>query len=161
MQEWEQLLGIRWPSNACNRSGECCRGAAQVTPWQNLLKNAAAGDTTARTFLNQYIPYANLEEARQYAPDGVAASLAIAQSRGERKEDIIFYHCRFLRGKSECQIYEDRPSLCRDFPESPFGAIPDCCGYKAISQQCLNHIEALKQELARLKSQQRDSGKPG
>lgn len=154
MQEWEQLLGIRWPKSACDRSGECCRGAAQSAPWQNLLKNAAAGDLTARSFLNQYIPYPTLEEARRHAPDGVAASLAIAQARSDKPEDIIFYHCRFLKGQSECQIYEDRPALCREFPESPFGAIPSCCGYANITRQCLSKIDELKQELMTLKQQQ-------
>lgn len=154
MAGWEELLGTKWPKNACDRSGECCRGAAQVAPWENLLSMAAKGDATARDFLNQYIPYPDRETAQQNAPHGVEASLQVAHAKGYNPEEIIFYHCRFLTGKSDCQIYEDRPSLCRSFPESPFGAIPSCCGYYSEAQKCLTQIETLRQELADLKKQQ-------
>jgi len=52
------------------------------------------------------------------------------------------------------QIYEDRPTLCRTYPESPFSAIASCCGYYPEAQSCLNQIEALRQELATLKRQE-------
>lgn len=151
MKEWENLLAIPWPKNACDRSGECCRGAAQVAPWRNLLQNAANGDVTARDFLNQFVPYPDLNSARTQAPDGVAASLEIARARGDCEEVVVFYRCRFLKGQSECQIYEDRPGLCRDFPESPFGAIPRCCGYYEATCRSREKLTALRQELSSLK----------
>lgn len=154
MKSWEELLDRKWPKNACDRSGECCRGAAQLAPWKNLLSLAAQGDGTARDFLNQYVPYPNLEEARKHAPHGVSASLDIAVQKGYLKEELVFYHCRYLHGKSNCQIYEDRPILCRTYPESPFGAIASCCGYFAEAQSCLNQIETLRQQLVELKRQQ-------
>lgn len=154
MQEWEKLLGISWPRNACDRSGECCRGAAQTAPWNTLLRDAAQGNLTARAFLNQYVPYPSLEAASASAPDAVAASLAITEQRGDVKENVVFYHCRFLKNKSECQIYEDRPTLCRDFPESPFGAIPACCGYASTTKRCLDQVESLRRELEDLKKLQ-------
>jgi Fe-S-cluster containining protein len=154
MSTWESLLGIAWPQNACDRSGECCRGAAQTSPWNNILAHAAQGDDTARDFLSQYMPYASLTEAQAAAPHAVEASLAIAEQRGDSLESVIFYRCRYLKGQSECQIYEDRPSLCRDFPESPFGAIPKCCGYTSVTQACLGKIETIRQELADLKKLQ-------
>lgn len=154
MAGWEELLGTKWPKNACDRSGECCRGAAQLAPWNNTLTMAARGDATARDFLNQYIPYPNRETAQQNAPYAVEASLKVAETKGYIADEIIFYHCRFLKGQSECQIYEDRPTFCRTFPESPFGAIPSCCGYYAEAQRCLTQIETLRQELADLKKQQ-------
>jgi Fe-S-cluster containining protein len=154
MTEWERLLDVQWPKDACDRSGECCRGAAQVAPWFGALRQAALGDTTVRAFLNQFVPYASLEEARQHAPDAVAASLEIGQSRGDPPEALVFYHCRFLKGRSDCQIYEDRPALCRDFPESPFGAVPGCCGYSRVTQTCREKLAGLRQELADLKDLQ-------
>jgi Fe-S-cluster containining protein len=154
MTGWEELLGRKWPKNACDRSGECCRGAAQYAPWRNILPLAASGDATARDFLNQYMPYPNIEIARQNAPDGVAASLKIARANGQAEDEIIFYRCRFLTGQNQCQIYEDRPTLCRTYPESPFGAIASCCGYYGEAQSCLSQIEDLREELAELKRQQ-------
>jgi Fe-S-cluster containining protein len=154
LQEWETLLGIQWPKDACDRSGECCRSAAQSSPWANLLRHASQNNTTARNFLNQFIPYPSLEIAKQHAPHGVEASLEIAHLQGTPHTELVFYHCRFLKGKSECQIYEDRPALCRDYPESPFGAIATCCGYFETKQKCMNRIDELKQELQHLKQLQ-------
>lgn len=157
MQSWQELLDVRWPrsdrpESLCDQSGECCRGSAQLAPWKNLLAQAAKGDETARDFLNQYIPYPNQATAQTQAPDAVAASLKIAGERGDQLEDVVFYHCRYLKNRNQCQIYEDRPTLCREFPESPFGAIPACCGYAALTQNCQTKLQNLKNELARLKS---------
>lgn len=154
MMEWEKLLGVTWPQNQCDQSGECCRGAAQIKPWNNLLRQAAQGDSTSRAFLNQYQPYPSSEIAIQSAPDAVHASREIAVSRGENPESLVFYHCIYLQGKNQCRIYEDRPTLCRDFPESPFGAIPKCCGYYAAKQSCLQKAEQLRHQLAELKKLQ-------
>lgn len=151
---WEQLLGISWPRSACDQSGECCRGAAQVAPWRTLLAQAAQGHSHARAFLNQYIPYPSMRKARQHAPHAVQASLEVLNSRDESSSDVVFYHCRFLTGSNTCQIYEDRPQLCRDFPESPFGAIPACCGYAPIAATCRTRLAQLREELAKLKQQQ-------
>lgn len=158
MTDWQTLLGVDWPASdspqsLCDQSGECCRGAAQVLPWQNLLRQAAKGDETARDFMAQFVPYVSQEEARLGAPDAVAASLKIAAERGDTLSDVIFYHCRFLKNKNQCQIYEDRPSLCREFPESPFGSIPACCGYASLTKTCLQKITDLKQELAHYQAQ--------
>ncbi len=151
---WQEILGIQWPQNQCDQSGECCRGAAQIAPWKNLLVQAAQGSLTARNFLNQYQPYASRELAQQNAPDAVQASLEIVAQRGEKPDDVIFYRCIYLKDRSECQIYEDRPQLCRDFPESPFGAIPRCCGYYVSKVDCQQKASDLREELARLKEMQ-------
>ena len=153
-QEWEVLLGMRWPRNACDRSGECCRGAGQLAPWSGILALASSGDMEARAFLSQYVPYPSLELARASAPDALAASLKVIAERGDEPGDLVLYGCRYLKGQSECQIYEDRPQLCRDFPESPFGAIPSCCGYAPAARACHARIADLKAELADLKRQQ-------
>jgi len=153
LTHWETLLERQWPQNACDRSGECCRGAAQYLPWKNLLPLAAQGDITARAFLNQYIPYPDSKTAMTHAPHGVEASLSVARAKGYAEDDLVYYHCRFLKGKSECQIYEDRPKFCRTYPESPFGAIPSCCGYFSESQSCLSQIETMRAELTTLKQQ--------
>lgn len=165
MKKWEELLGIAWPSpegqsSLCDQSGECCRAAAQRAPWQTTLKNAGLGDPTAQNFLNQFIPYLSIEEARAVAPSGVAANLALAEERGDDLNDIVFYRCRFLKGKNTCQIYEDRPALCREFPETPFTAIPGCCGYATLAKRCNQTIEDMKEELARLKQLQQERQKP-
>jgi Fe-S-cluster containining protein len=152
MQTWEKLLDIRWPEAACDQSGECCRGAAQYQPWQALFRQAAQGDATARNFLNQYQPYPTRLLAETEAPHAVETSLAVIHDRNQNPDDVIFYRCIYLKGKNECQIYEDRPALCRDFPESPFSAIPKCCGYASIQNACTQKAAQLKAELEHLKT---------
>ena len=161
MKKWEELLGIRWPSpeggeSLCDQSGECCRAAAQLAPWRTTLKNAGLGDPTAQNFLNQFIPYASQGAAHEAAPDGVEANLSLAAERGDDLQDVVFYHCRFLKGKNICQIYEDRPALCREFPETAFTAIPGCCGYAKLAKHCNQTMEDMREELARLKKLQQE-----
>jgi uncharacterized protein (TIGR00106 family) len=151
MGDWQGLLGIDWPEDACDRSGECCRGAAQVAPWANVLVRAARGDLTARAFISQFVPYTERAQAERKAPHGVAASLQVVRERGQNTDETIFYRCRFLKGTNECQVYEDRPALCRDFPDSPFGAVPACCGYAGVTRQCRDKMNGLRQQLADLK----------
>lgn len=157
MPSWEELLDIRWPKNACDQSGECCRGAAQYQPWQTLMRQAAQEDVTARNFLNQYQPYQSPARAKSEAPYAVEASLQVIQDRKQNPKEVVFYHCIYLSGKNQCQIYEDRPALCRDFPESPFSAIPSCCGYANAQKECAQKATQLKAELERLKRLQAQS----
>lgn len=152
METWEKLLDIRWPEAACDQSGECCRGAAQYQPWQTLIRQAAQGDSTARNFLSQYQPYPTRLLAETEAPHAVEASLAVIHDRKQNPDDVIFYRCIYLKNKNECQIYEDRPTLCRDFPESPFSAIPNCCGYASVQKACTQKAAQLKAELEHLKT---------
>ncbi len=158
MISWETLLEVSWPKNACDQSGECCRGAAQVAPWARILRQAAEGETMARNFLSLFVPYTSQEEARAQAPDAVFASLQLAEERGDALEEVVFYRCRYLKGKNQCQVYEDRPQLCRDYPESPFGVIPKCCGYAAAKQGCLDKLAQMKAELAYYQELQQQRG---
>ena len=154
MSDWQTLLGVTWPDTLCDQSGECCRGAAQLAPWRTLLVQAAAGDETSRDFLNQFVPYPNRVAAELGAPHAVAASLQLAAERGDVLEDVMFYRCRYLQGQNQCLVYEDRPTLCREFPESPFGAIPSCCGYATLAKICHEKVDALRRELAYYKALQ-------
>lgn len=148
---WEKLLDISWPEGACDQSGECCRGASQHKPWKNVLQQAASGNRAARNFLNQFTPYSSKQEAEASAPEAVRSTLKNAQELGYQAQNLVFYRCNYLKGVSHCSIYEDRPQLCRDYPESPFSAIANCCGYANIQQKCLQKIDAIKNELTESK----------
>lgn len=156
---WQELLSIKWPDptspqSLCDQSGECCRGASQYQPWETTLINAGKGDKTARDFLNQFTPYPSQSIAKLSAPDAVKSSRITAQEQDRNPDEVVFYRCQYLKGKNECQIYEDRPTLCREFPESPFGSIPSCCGYASTANACHNKLTDLKKELEALKTLQ-------
>ena len=125
---------------------------------------AVAEEPPAPTFTEEELAAAR-EAAEAQAPDAVAASLAVAEERGDDPDDVVFYRCVYLEGKNRCTIYEDRPALCRAFPESPFGAVPACCGYFGRKTACQDQLIAMKAELARLKSLQQglreEAGPPG
>ncbi len=168
-QDWKKTLkeaiDITWPdpsspASLCDQSGECCRGAAQYAPWNegSTLDQARLGDSTARAFLNQFVPYSSLEDAQQHAPAALESALLVVADRNQNKDDLVLYRCRYLQGKNVCQIYEDRPQLCREFPETPFGGIPSCCGYYSLAQECSSRIEDLKNELEALKNKTHNNG---
>lgn len=56
--------------------------------------------------------------------------------------------CNYIGDDNLCQIYENRPQACKDFPASPFEGLPDGCGYEGwIFQQ----REAQKQQIRKQK----------
>ena len=119
-----------------------------MAPWDRILRQAAPGDETARDFLPLFVPYTSQNDAVQQAPDAVTASLRLAAERGDVLEEVVFYRCRYLEGKNRCRVYEDRPQLCREYPESPFGVVPQCCGYASTTQACLSRLEQMRADLA-------------
>ena len=38
--------------------------------------------------------------------------------------------CNYIGEDNLCQIYENRPQACKDFPSSPFEGLPEGCGYE-------------------------------
>lgn len=149
MNVWEKRLNIKKPK-ACKRSATCCQTATSVSPW-NKIHNAK-NDPILKDFFNIFTPYKNQEEIKTKFPEAYQSSIEIARTRKDiRIEDIYFYHCRFLIQPNICPVYEDRPTICRSFPESPFDAIPETCGYYGWSKQCKTAYINLQLELRKLK----------
>lgn len=99
-------------------------------------------------------PYANHEAARHVAPGLVDRTLKAALKQPEvfqnPAEDIVFYHCRYLGADNRCQVYEDRPGFCRDYPDTPFVVFAPGCAYENWGAQCRTAFNQLKQETERL-----------
>lgn len=149
MDIWEKSTGIKKPIT-CNRKAICCQMATILKPWEKLSQ--ASSSPGLKDFFNIFIPYGSREIAHQKFPSAYEECLSVVESRENTSiEDLYFYHCQFLKQPNECLIYEDRPSLCRSFPESPMDAIPRECGYFAWSERCKQHLEKMKHELDLLK----------
>lgn len=148
---WEVQLNIKKPAT-CKRKALCCKVATSVRPWEKLAN--VANNPYLKDFFNIFIPYPSAIDVKKLYPEAYDACMKVAKSRNINPDDIVFYKCRFLVEPSHCPIYEDRPSVCRRYPDSPFDAIPSICGYHDWSEACIKKTIALHQELYALKLMQ-------
>lgn len=151
MNKWEELLGIKYPK--CKMSGQCCRIAVPSEPTSVLLEKASNGDSYARDFFSIFIPYLSIEDAKKINNAAVLRSLKAAEEQGFNSENIVFYHCRYISAENKCLIHEDRPQLCRDYPDTPFLVFSESCVYNDWSKECRKKYKDLKEEMKRLKEQ--------
>lgn len=144
MDIWEEKFNIKKP-DTCNRTAICCQMATALSPWEKLF--TAKNNPSSKDFFSIFLPYPKKEMAREKFPDVYYMSLEVAKSRPNTNiEDLYFYYCRFLSPPDFCLIYEDRPSLCRGFPESPFDSISIRCGYFKWAKQCQHNYHNIKSE---------------
>ena len=74
--------------------------------------------------MSVFVPYASKEDARKVYPEYI-------KMLEENKEDnVYFYHCPKLTEDKRCSDYENRPQICRDFPDNPLSILRKSCGYK-------------------------------
>jgi len=144
MNKWSEIFGIPYPE--CKKTGQCCECSSPSSPAIKILEKAANNDEFSRDFLNIFVPYKNIEEVKKLFPKILERNLeAIKKSDcGEVNENnIVFYKCRFLKQDKNCAIYEDRPTLCRDFPDSPFLVFAPGCAYENWGKNCKESYKAM------------------
>jgi Fe-S-cluster containining protein len=115
----------------CKRTGTCCRLASSEFSYAELLEKAKNNDNYASQFTQVFVPYEKIEDARAVFPQYVDLLLAKFGEDG----GLNFFHCKYLKGDNVCPIYEDRPQICRDFPDNPLAIIPPTCGYYAWKEE--------------------------
>ena len=107
----------------CSGCATCCNLACSEFSPDELKRRADGGDNFARQFLSVFIPYKSKEEARMVYPE------YIALLEENKEEDVYFYHCPKLTEDKRCSDYENRPQICRDFPDNPLCILPSSCGF--------------------------------
>ncbi|MEI7473629.1 MAG: YkgJ family cysteine cluster protein [bacterium] len=153
MNKWEEMLGIKFPE--CKQTGQCCKMASPSVPASLLLEKAAEGDDYARDFFSIFMPYNSLKEALAVNEKTVKRSLKAAEEQGINPNEIVFYHCRFIGENNSCLIHEDRPQLCRDYPDTPFLVFSESCIYNGWSKECREKYKELKEEAKALNEQRK------
>lgn len=109
----------------CAQCGACCRLAVSEFSPSELLKRAKTGDKTAESFLETFEQYSeNIPpvEFIAFVPDEAQ----------ENFENRYFYHCKKVKmkdGKYFCPVYDERPDVCRNFPDTPLENLPKTCAY--------------------------------
>ena len=113
----------------CTGCATCCNLACSEFSPEELRLKAENGDNFAKQFISIFIPYESKEEARKVYPEYI-------QMLEENKEDkVYFYHCPKLTEDKRCSEYENRPQICRDFPDNPLSILPKSCGYKKWKEE--------------------------
>lgn len=108
----------------CGRCSSCCCLASSEFTYDELKQKAKEGDKFAAEFISVFVPYKNNKDAEKIYPDYVKA---IKEKFGI---DCRFYYCPKLDENGLCSDYENRPSICRDFPNNPLVALPEKCSFK-------------------------------
>jgi Fe-S-cluster containining protein len=148
MNKWAELLGI--PHHECKGTGHCCRFSSPSTPGIILIEKAGNGDEFARDYLSVFVPYQSIEEVIKLNPELVEKNLKVLEMhkcKEVTQDNLVFYHCRYLDDNNRCMVYEDRPSLCREFPDSPLLVLAPGCGYEEWAAKCKEKYFQLKQRI--------------
>lgn len=109
----------------CSGCAVCCKLACSEFSPEELKQKAQNGDNFATQFISVFIPYDNEAEAEKIYPE----YFELLKNKAA-DEKVYFYHCPKVTTDNRCPDYENRPQICRDFPDNPIGFLPKTCGYK-------------------------------
>lgn len=110
----------------------------------------------ARNFFSIFVPHSSHEAARAVVPGLVERTLKASKKDDAfaSEADVVFYQCRFIGEDNKCQIWEDRPQLCRAYPDSPFMVFAPDCAFEPWAQKVKERFAQMKEELRQLKALQ-------
>ncbi len=106
----------------CGKCGACCRLAISVFSPAVLLEKASRGDKFAKEFISTFSPYENVEEAEKIFP-------LYIQLLKESGETVYYYYCKKVTEDNLCSVYDNRPSICRDYPDNPIQMLHPTCSF--------------------------------
>ncbi len=114
---------------SCVGCGACCKLAISEFSYEELKSKAKNGDNFATQFISIFVPYKDISEAKKIFPEYI--ELLEAQ---KENENVYFYHCPKVTQNNRCPDYENRPQICRDFPDNPIAFLPKTCGFSVWKQ---------------------------
>lgn len=121
-RKWREILDYRKEFH-CKGCATCCNLACSEFSYDELVQKAKNGDKFATQFTSVFIPYENKEQPQKVYPQ----YLKLLEETID--EDVYFYHCPKLTQCNKCSDYENRPAICRDFPDNPLMILPESCGF--------------------------------
>lgn len=127
-RKWQEVLELR-KNFDCKGCATCCNLACSEFSPEELKLRAQNGDKFATQFTSIFIPYDSKEEARKVYPQ------YIELLDDTIDEDVYFYHCPKLTDCKRCSDYNNRPQICRDFPDNPLCILPKSCGFYEWRQE--------------------------
>ena len=135
--------------NACKCAGcgMCCNFAVSEFSYEDLKQKAENGDVFASQFVSVFIPYEKKEDYENLFPEYIE----LLDGSG----DYYVYHCPKVTNDNRCPDYENRPQICRDFPDNPLAFLPKTCSYaswKLKTEQLCLKLRAEKEIISYLLS---------
>lgn len=127
-RKWQEVLELR-KNFDCKGCATCCNLACSEFSPEELKRRAQNGDKFATQFTSIFLPYDSKEEARKVYPQ------YIELLDDTIDEDVYFYHCPKLTDCKRCSDYNNRPQICRDFPDNPLCILPKSCGFYEWRQE--------------------------
>ena len=127
-RKWKEILDYR-KNFACTLCGTCCRLACSEFSYEDLKSKAQNGDNFAKQFTGIFVPYKDKKEAEKIYPE------YIKLLKDNKEDDVYFYYCPKLNECSKCSDYENRPQICRDFPDNPLALLPKSCGFSKWKEE--------------------------
>jgi Fe-S-cluster containining protein len=121
-RKWSEMLDYR-EKFSCTGCATCCNLACSEFSPAQLQEKAANNDNFAKQFTSVFIPYETRAEAENIYPE------YLQLLKDTLDEDVYFYHCPKLTSNKRCSDYENRPQICRDFPDNPLSVLPKSCGF--------------------------------
>ncbi len=125
------LIEKRRQCFSCKMCSSCCKFATSEYSYDELKKRAQDGDRFSKDFVSVFVPYKNVDEAREIYPEYVD----MLEDTFGNLSGIYFYHCPKLSDDGLCSDYENRPSICRDFPNNPLVVLPPKCSFNDWKQE--------------------------
>lgn len=127
-KKWAEILAYR-KEFSCTGCATCCNLACSEFSPEELKQKAEKGDRFATQFLSVFTPYKSKEEPRTIYP------AYIKMLEDNKEDEVYFYHCPKLTECNRCSDYENRPQICRDFPDNPLSILPKSCGFYKWKQE--------------------------
>lgn len=127
-RKWNEILAYR-ENFQCKGCATCCNLACSEFSPEQLKEKASKGDKFATQFTSIFVPYESEDEAEKIYPEYL-------KLLGDTiNEKVYFYHCPKLTECKRCSDYENRPEICRLFPDNPLSILPESCGFYEWRQE--------------------------
>lgn len=119
----DEQISLERTKYQCAGCGGCCRFAVSEFSPEVLVLKAQNGDNYAKQFTSVFVPYKSIEEVKKIYPEYVEFLENTA------KGNYYFYHCPKVTVDNRCSDYENRPQICRDFPDISNIFLPKSCAF--------------------------------
>ena len=126
-----QLIEKRRQCFSCGKCTSCCKLASSEYSYEELKERAKKGDKFSKEFVSVFVPYNNHDEPRKIYPDYID----MIEQNFHGHSEVYFYYCPKLGDNGLCSDYENRPDICKDFPNNPLVALPLKCSYNQWKQE--------------------------
>ena len=123
----------------CIKCGACCKLAVSPYSYVQLKQRAMKGDKFSEEFVSVFIPYETEEEAKAVNPEYFALLNRLVED-----DKIYYYHCPKIDENNLCTIYENRPSICKNFPHNPLKLLPSMCSYNEWKDSISHKAQLIK-----------------